>query len=149
MYSRAVPTCPLFLYCCSSKTNHCKYKKFSPNVYVSVIYIHLNFQNFLTLLSHKLSKNIFKINATSFDHPAIWIGKSNEIPQGNDSLSIHYNVYTFDLPGTSHTSSAIYIDDTVFKVSNKDPNIDAYNILYHKSDLKLFNLFFQTNGKLI
>ncbi|KAF0761527.1 hypothetical protein FWK35_00008890 [Aphis craccivora] len=26
-----------FFYDCNSKTNHCKYLKFSPNVYVSVI----------------------------------------------------------------------------------------------------------------
>ena len=30
------------------KTNHCKYLKFSPNVYVSVIYIQLNFQTIST-----------------------------------------------------------------------------------------------------
>ncbi|KAF0757732.1 Uncharacterized protein FWK35_00031216 [Aphis craccivora] len=36
-----------FLYGCNSKTNHCKYLKFSPNVYVSVIYIQLNFQKCL------------------------------------------------------------------------------------------------------
>ncbi|KAF0760900.1 Uncharacterized protein FWK35_00011277 [Aphis craccivora] len=29
----------IFLYGCNSKTNHCKYLKFSPNVYVSVTYI--------------------------------------------------------------------------------------------------------------
>ncbi|KAF0694020.1 Uncharacterized protein FWK35_00027037, partial [Aphis craccivora] len=29
----------IFFYGCNSKTNHCKYLKFSPNVYVSVIYI--------------------------------------------------------------------------------------------------------------
>ncbi|KAF0751858.1 Uncharacterized protein FWK35_00035157 [Aphis craccivora] len=29
----------IFLYGCNSKTNHCKYLKFSPNVNVSVIYI--------------------------------------------------------------------------------------------------------------
>ncbi|KAF0747793.1 Uncharacterized protein FWK35_00022940, partial [Aphis craccivora] len=29
----------IFLYGCSSKTNHCKYLKFSPNVYVRVIYV--------------------------------------------------------------------------------------------------------------
>ncbi|KAF0766669.1 hypothetical protein FWK35_00003344 [Aphis craccivora] len=32
-----------FLYGCNSKTNHCKYLKFSPNVYVSDIYIQLKF----------------------------------------------------------------------------------------------------------
>ncbi|KAF0764513.1 Uncharacterized protein FWK35_00024283, partial [Aphis craccivora] len=37
-----------FLYGCNSKTNHCKYLKFLPNVYVIVIYIQLNFQNILT-----------------------------------------------------------------------------------------------------
>ncbi|KAF0711414.1 hypothetical protein FWK35_00034837, partial [Aphis craccivora] len=31
-----------FLYGCNSKINHCKYLKFSPNVYVSVIYIHVD-----------------------------------------------------------------------------------------------------------
>ncbi|KAF0769318.1 Uncharacterized protein FWK35_00039057, partial [Aphis craccivora] len=34
----------IFLYSCNSKTNHCKYLKISPNVYVSVTYIQLNFQ---------------------------------------------------------------------------------------------------------
>ncbi|KAF0754330.1 Uncharacterized protein FWK35_00013200 [Aphis craccivora] len=38
----------IFLYGCNSKTNQCKYLKFSPNIYVSVIYIQLNFQKFLT-----------------------------------------------------------------------------------------------------
>ncbi|KAF0773927.1 Uncharacterized protein FWK35_00000467, partial [Aphis craccivora] len=38
----------IFLYGCNSKTNHCKYLKFSPNVNVSVIYIMFNFQKFLT-----------------------------------------------------------------------------------------------------
>ena len=37
-----------FLYGCNSKTSHYKYLKFSPNFYVSVIYIQLNFQKFLT-----------------------------------------------------------------------------------------------------
>ncbi|KAF0773428.1 Uncharacterized protein FWK35_00006070 [Aphis craccivora] len=37
-----------FLYSCNSKTNHCKYLKFSPNFYVSVIYTQLNFQKILT-----------------------------------------------------------------------------------------------------
>ncbi|KAF0744896.1 Uncharacterized protein FWK35_00020723 [Aphis craccivora] len=39
----------IFLYGCNSKTNHSKYLKFSPNVYVSVIYIHVDkkiFSNF-------------------------------------------------------------------------------------------------------
>ncbi|KAF0769135.1 Uncharacterized protein FWK35_00008910 [Aphis craccivora] len=31
---------------CYSKTNHCKYLKFSPNVFISVIYIHVD-KNFL------------------------------------------------------------------------------------------------------
>ncbi|KAF0761769.1 hypothetical protein FWK35_00010590, partial [Aphis craccivora] len=42
----------IFLYGCNSKINHCKYLKFSPNVYVSVIYIQLNFQKILTFLSY-------------------------------------------------------------------------------------------------
>ncbi|KAF0757009.1 Uncharacterized protein FWK35_00011853, partial [Aphis craccivora] len=29
----------IFLYGCNSKTNHCKFLKFSTNIYVSVIYI--------------------------------------------------------------------------------------------------------------
>ncbi|KAF0765130.1 Uncharacterized protein FWK35_00021684, partial [Aphis craccivora] len=29
----------IFLYGCNSKTNHCKYLKFSPNIYISAIYI--------------------------------------------------------------------------------------------------------------
>ncbi|KAF0762909.1 Uncharacterized protein FWK35_00018627, partial [Aphis craccivora] len=31
----------IFLHGCNSITNHCKYLKFSPNVYVSVIYINI------------------------------------------------------------------------------------------------------------
>ncbi|KAE9534013.1 hypothetical protein AGLY_008749 [Aphis glycines] len=46
----------IFLYDCNSKTNHCKYLKFSPNVYVSVIYIQLNFQKCLTFFD--VGKNI-------------------------------------------------------------------------------------------
>ncbi|KAF0688153.1 Uncharacterized protein FWK35_00034169 [Aphis craccivora] len=37
----------IFLYGFNSKTNHCKFLKFSPNIYVSVIYIQLNFQKIL------------------------------------------------------------------------------------------------------
>ncbi|KAF0760849.1 hypothetical protein FWK35_00030070 [Aphis craccivora] len=33
----------VFLYGCNSKTDHCEYLKFSPNVYVSVINIHSSF----------------------------------------------------------------------------------------------------------
>ncbi|KAF0737126.1 Uncharacterized protein FWK35_00025809 [Aphis craccivora] len=32
----------IFLYGFNSKTNHCKFLKFSPNIYVSVIYIHVD-----------------------------------------------------------------------------------------------------------
>ncbi|KAF0761269.1 Uncharacterized protein FWK35_00008727 [Aphis craccivora] len=35
----------LIFFGCNSKTNHCKYLKFSPNVYVSVIYIHVTSRN--------------------------------------------------------------------------------------------------------
>ena len=35
----------IFLYGCNSKTNHCKYLKFSQNVYVSVLYTLFNFQD--------------------------------------------------------------------------------------------------------
>ncbi|KAF0758575.1 hypothetical protein FWK35_00023617 [Aphis craccivora] len=38
----------IYLYGCNSKTDHCKYLKFSPNFYVIVIYIRLNFQKILT-----------------------------------------------------------------------------------------------------
>ncbi|KAF0715503.1 Uncharacterized protein FWK35_00037995 [Aphis craccivora] len=38
----------IFLYGCNSKTNHCKYFKYLPNWYVSVIYIQLNIQTFFT-----------------------------------------------------------------------------------------------------
>ncbi|KAF0769591.1 Uncharacterized protein FWK35_00013217 [Aphis craccivora] len=44
-------TSSIFLYGCNSKTNRCKHLKFSPNVYVSVIYKQLNFQNILTFLN--------------------------------------------------------------------------------------------------
>ncbi|KAF0760032.1 Uncharacterized protein FWK35_00011776 [Aphis craccivora] len=38
----------IFLYDYNSKTNNSKYIKFLPNVYVSIIYIQLNFQKLLT-----------------------------------------------------------------------------------------------------
>ncbi|KAF0761725.1 Uncharacterized protein FWK35_00008245 [Aphis craccivora] len=47
-YFPTFSTKSIFLYGCNSKTNHCKYLNCSPNVYVSVIYIQLNFQQFLT-----------------------------------------------------------------------------------------------------
>ncbi|KAF0763215.1 Uncharacterized protein FWK35_00008692 [Aphis craccivora] len=37
-----------FFYGCNSKTNNCKYLKLSPNIYISVIYIQLNFHKILT-----------------------------------------------------------------------------------------------------
>jgi hypothetical protein len=46
-----------FWFYCNSKTNHCKYLKFSPNVYISVIYLRLNFSKFLEYIS-KYSKYI-------------------------------------------------------------------------------------------
>ncbi|KAF0768028.1 Uncharacterized protein FWK35_00001509 [Aphis craccivora] len=45
-----------FLYGCNSKTNHCKYLKFSPNVYISVIYIHKS-STFLTQIFTKSPKS--------------------------------------------------------------------------------------------
>ncbi|KAF0761812.1 Uncharacterized protein FWK35_00012389 [Aphis craccivora] len=46
----------IFLYGLNSKTNHCKYLKFIPNAYNSVIYTQLNFkiisQNIMTFLSY-------------------------------------------------------------------------------------------------
>ncbi|KAF0765053.1 hypothetical protein FWK35_00018259 [Aphis craccivora] len=49
-----------FLYGCNSKTNHCKYLNFSPNFYVSGIYIQLNFQKmFNFFLSYLLTTKIF------------------------------------------------------------------------------------------
>ncbi|KAF0759091.1 Uncharacterized protein FWK35_00028844 [Aphis craccivora] len=41
-------TKPIFLYVCNSKAYHCKYLKFSLNIYINFIYIQLNFQNILT-----------------------------------------------------------------------------------------------------
>ncbi|KAF0756452.1 Uncharacterized protein FWK35_00038670 [Aphis craccivora] len=48
MTQNQLSTKSIFLYGCNSKTNHCKYLKFSPDVYVSVIYIQFNFQKILT-----------------------------------------------------------------------------------------------------
>ncbi|KAE9539584.1 hypothetical protein AGLY_004836 [Aphis glycines] len=48
----------IFLYGCNSKTNHCKYLKFSPNVYGSVIYIHVD-KIFLAL--SKYLKILYKV----------------------------------------------------------------------------------------
>ncbi|KAF0773185.1 Uncharacterized protein FWK35_00002041 [Aphis craccivora] len=45
----------IFLYGCNSRTNHCKYMKFSPNVYVSVIYI-----QFYNPFDYLLNKNVVK-----------------------------------------------------------------------------------------
>ncbi|KAE9541249.1 hypothetical protein AGLY_004494 [Aphis glycines] len=57
----------IFLYGCNLKTNHCKYLKFSPNVYVSVIYIQLNlteifdfYANFFFEVSFKFLRNLSK-----------------------------------------------------------------------------------------
>ncbi|KAF0757478.1 Uncharacterized protein FWK35_00038853, partial [Aphis craccivora] len=41
-------TTSIFIYGCNSKNNHSKYLKFLQNIYVSVIYIQLNFQTILT-----------------------------------------------------------------------------------------------------
>ncbi|KAE9536734.1 hypothetical protein AGLY_006967 [Aphis glycines] len=49
-----------FLYGCNSKTNYCKYLKFLPNVYVSVIYIQLNFRKFFFEVSFKVLRNLSK-----------------------------------------------------------------------------------------
>ncbi|KAF0726654.1 Uncharacterized protein FWK35_00036031 [Aphis craccivora] len=49
-----------FFYSCNSKTNHCQYLKFSPNVYVSVIYIELNFQKFLTFFELFINHRNFR-----------------------------------------------------------------------------------------
>ena len=46
---KTTSTKSIFWFCCNSKTNHCKYLKFSPNVYIMVISLQLNFQNILTI----------------------------------------------------------------------------------------------------
>ncbi|KAF0773567.1 Uncharacterized protein FWK35_00006232 [Aphis craccivora] len=51
----------IFLYGCNSKTNHCKYLNFSPNVYVSVIYIQLNFQKNLTYFELFIDRHVARI----------------------------------------------------------------------------------------
>ncbi|KAE9541255.1 hypothetical protein AGLY_004500, partial [Aphis glycines] len=49
----------IFLYDCNSKTNHCKYLKFSPNIHV-IIYKPLKFFNFYGKFSFEVSiKKIF------------------------------------------------------------------------------------------
>ncbi|KAF0714748.1 hypothetical protein FWK35_00034836, partial [Aphis craccivora] len=50
----------IFLYGFKSKTNHCKFLKFSPNIYVSVMYIQLNFQKILTFFEFKFLRNLSK-----------------------------------------------------------------------------------------
>ncbi|KAE9543901.1 hypothetical protein AGLY_001879 [Aphis glycines] len=55
----------IFLYSCNSKTNHCKYLKFSPNVYVSIIYIHVD-KIFLTL--SKYLKIVYKVPHMPLKH---------------------------------------------------------------------------------
>ncbi|KAF0758455.1 Uncharacterized protein FWK35_00016391, partial [Aphis craccivora] len=50
----------IFLYGCNSETNHCKYLKFSPNVYVSVIYVQLNFQKMLTFFELFIAHRNFR-----------------------------------------------------------------------------------------
>ncbi|KAF0706674.1 Reverse transcriptase domain-containing protein [Aphis craccivora] len=49
----------IFLYGFNSKTNHCKFLKFSSNIYVSVIYIQLNFQNILTFFDDSIVPNYY------------------------------------------------------------------------------------------
>ncbi|KAE9543778.1 hypothetical protein AGLY_002008, partial [Aphis glycines] len=48
----------IFLYGCNSKTNHCKYLKFSSNVYISVIYIHVDK---IFLAPSKYLKIVYKV----------------------------------------------------------------------------------------
>ena len=49
----------IFWFCCNSKTNHCKYLKFSPNVYIMVIYLQLNILAIFKLLIDKLKYSTF------------------------------------------------------------------------------------------
>ncbi|KAF0746612.1 Uncharacterized protein FWK35_00014471 [Aphis craccivora] len=51
----------IFLYGCNSKTNHCKYLKFSLNVYVSVIYIDSNFYEICRKRENLQYKTVNKI----------------------------------------------------------------------------------------
>ncbi|KAF0745858.1 Uncharacterized protein FWK35_00034782, partial [Aphis craccivora] len=50
----------IFLYGCNSKTNHCKFLKFSPNIYVSVIFIQLIFQKMLTVFELFINHRNFR-----------------------------------------------------------------------------------------
>ncbi|KAE9538477.1 hypothetical protein AGLY_005576 [Aphis glycines] len=70
----------IFLYGCNSKTNHCKYLKFSPNVYVSVIYIQpLKFSIFMRIfffeVSFKFLRNLSKTRKFAKKTRSIIIGK--------------------------------------------------------------------------
>ncbi|KAF0756811.1 Uncharacterized protein FWK35_00036000, partial [Aphis craccivora] len=40
----------IFSFGCNSKTNHCKYLKYSSNVYISVIYTQISFQNIMAFI---------------------------------------------------------------------------------------------------
>ncbi|KAF0754097.1 hypothetical protein FWK35_00028740 [Aphis craccivora] len=50
-------------WCIIEVINHCKYLKFSPNVYISVIYIQLNFQNIMAFFEVQFFQT-FELNNT-------------------------------------------------------------------------------------
>ncbi|KAF0771237.1 Uncharacterized protein FWK35_00001576, partial [Aphis craccivora] len=89
-----------FLYGCNSKTNHCKYLKFSPNVLVSVIYIQLNFQKFLTFFDsnfyeiRRKSKNLqFTI---SFPSSSYKILENTSLTMSIKFFWLHQNTLKFN-----------------------------------------------------
>ncbi|KAF0736745.1 Uncharacterized protein FWK35_00022825 [Aphis craccivora] len=57
------PWCIIEVKSLNSKTNHCKYLKFTPNAFNSVIYIH---QNIMTFLSYLKTTEIFDLSDFSF-----------------------------------------------------------------------------------
>jgi len=93
-----------------------KLKSFLPAPYFLILKSFLE-DRFFTVKHNNSYSPYYKLNAG--------------VPQGSDLSPILYNIYTYDLPRTNHTTLATYADDTAILASNKDPNIASHNIQYH------------------
>lgn len=97
-----------------------KLKLILPAPYFLIIKSYLE-DRFFTIKYNNSYSPYYKINAG--------------VPQGSDLSPTLFNIYTSDVPKTSHTTLATYADDTAILSSNKNPDIAANYLQYHLNQI--------------
>ncbi|KAE9542566.1 hypothetical protein AGLY_002477 [Aphis glycines] len=137
----------IFLYGCNSKTNHCKYLKLSPNVYVSIIYIHVDK---VFLAQTKYLKILYKVpHMHNFFLLAFEVQILTKIRQNHEYLQIIFPRSTpppnvqqdgTHLPAFFFVTPTIYLEQKCKVKSYAFHNSYYKYIIIHKN--KISRIFF-------